>query len=336
MCRDWPLELEPTMVDGSPLWPQIYLCLRCGDVAAAAAVARAAPGSTGDTAALLDAYGASLSGTLPQALWTRAVAEYNSFARAGAGAHGGGSSRADPFKIAVYTLLARVDISHVHELVTPTTQDYLWYQLRLVTSAGTDSVPVPAALAAHSVSIEEIRASLLAVGPDHFGGGLLWFVVLVTVGLFPRALAHLAARGGHEALAVHVAIYLAHFGAIRDSSASIVGGGGKGGGRGGFAGIGDLGNDGAPVFEEGDNPAVNVARLVLWYVRSHVHPLHRVIPYALVLRGEAVVERALAEIGSWNGNYAEMLGIDQGSSFVDFGFGFLGVSFFFFFFFFFF
>jgi hypothetical protein len=122
---------------------------------------------------------------------------------------------ADPFEVAVHLLLIRGE-SHraVHSLVK-TCQDFLWFKLCFVKSAGDGPNDADASNPA-APTLRAVQAQLLAESAaglkQQTADRLLWFKALLYVGLFGQAIHYLMTElDGFQVEAVHFAIALNAF-----------------------------------------------------------------------------------------------------------------------------
>ncbi|KAF8497062.1 nucleoporin-interacting protein NIC96 [Russula emetica] len=123
------------------------------------------------------------------------------------------STSVDPFKLALYKLMGKLDPSKRNvPLVTATTEDWLWFQLAMVDEE-------------ENGGLRGLADVLLNYGERHFESGGskgtrtgLWAVVLLTCGEFERAVATLGDHLETEIEAVHLAIALAYYGLLRAPS----------------------------------------------------------------------------------------------------------------------
>ncbi|KAL0950483.1 hypothetical protein HGRIS_007295 [Hohenbuehelia grisea] len=121
------------------------------------------------------------------------------------------SSTADPFKLALYKLMGRLDASRRNvPHVTTTTEDWLWFQLAMVDED-------------ENGGLRALADVLLGYGEHHFDGPAnqpnarrgVWASVLLMCGQFERAVAALWEHQETEVEAVHLAIALAYHGLLR-------------------------------------------------------------------------------------------------------------------------
>ncbi|KAI0053140.1 nucleoporin-interacting protein NIC96 [Auriscalpium vulgare] len=124
------------------------------------------------------------------------------------------STTVDPFKLALYKLMGKLDSSRrTVPLVTATTEDWLWFQLAMVDEE-------------ENGGLRGLAEVLLSYGKRHFEGAPgqkgarsgLWAAVLLVCGEFERAVAALWDHPETEIEAVHLAIALAYHGLLRAPS----------------------------------------------------------------------------------------------------------------------
>ncbi|KAI0266882.1 nucleoporin-interacting protein NIC96 [Gloeopeniophorella convolvens] len=124
------------------------------------------------------------------------------------------STSVDPFKLALYKLMGKLDpAKRTVPLVTATSEDWLWLQLAMVDEE-------------ENGGLRGLAEVLLSYGERHFDGTLgskgartgSWAAVLLTCGEFERAVAALWDHPETEIEAVHLAIALAYHGLLRAPS----------------------------------------------------------------------------------------------------------------------
>ena len=110
------------MVDGVPVWPMIFYCLRCGDLKSAiTAASKAGPGLS-EVAQLLSEMSSSSDGRLSTHTENVVRINYRRSVRA----------TSDPFKRAVFCVIAACDPTDEHPEVATSLDDYLWIKLSQV------------------------------------------------------------------------------------------------------------------------------------------------------------------------------------------------------------
>ncbi|KAN0129758.1 nucleoporin-interacting protein NIC96 [Lactarius tabidus] len=124
------------------------------------------------------------------------------------------STSVDPFKLALYKLMGKLDpTKRTVPLVTATTEDWLWFQLAMVDEE-------------ENGGLRGLAEVLLNYGERHFEGASgskgartgLWAAVLLTCGEFERAVAALWEHPETDVEALHLAIALSYHGLLRAPS----------------------------------------------------------------------------------------------------------------------
>ncbi|XP_062501933.1 nuclear pore complex protein Nup93-like isoform X2 [Corticium candelabrum] len=210
--------LEDGDVDGQPVWPLIYYCLRCGDLTAAMQVATQARYQSfthfacvfcisshcrnrlDEFSGYLQEYIQTKDTGLPQSTLNKIRTHYRRSVHA---------SR-DPFKKAVYCVLGCCGVDDSHSEVAVKTDDYMWLRLSQVrqldggTSRGNQGEDI--------LTLRKLQTIL----KDEYGEGhfqafempLLFFFVLLLSLQFEAALQFLSRIERYRSHAVHFAIAL--------------------------------------------------------------------------------------------------------------------------------
>ena len=116
------LAFEDGLVDGVPVWPIIFYCLRCGDLKAAILAANKAGPGLSEIAQLLTEMSSSNDGRLSAHTESVVRISYRRSIR----------STSDPFKRAVFCVVAACDPTDEHSEVATSLDDYLWIKLSQV------------------------------------------------------------------------------------------------------------------------------------------------------------------------------------------------------------
>lgn len=111
-------DFEDGTVSEQPLWALVFYCMRCGDLKDALKVITEA-NTCSDIAHYLQEYIDSSDRRLPPSSESKLQLQYRRSVR----------NSLDPFKRAVYCLLACCDISDNHSQVLIKTEDYMWLKL---------------------------------------------------------------------------------------------------------------------------------------------------------------------------------------------------------------
>ena len=116
------LAFEDGLVDGVPVWPIIFYCLRCGDLKAAILAANKAGPGLSEIAQLLTEMSSSNDGRLSEHTESVVRISYRRSIR----------STSDPFKRAVFCVVGACDPTDEHSEVATSLDDYLWIKLSQV------------------------------------------------------------------------------------------------------------------------------------------------------------------------------------------------------------
>ncbi|XP_058967670.1 nuclear pore complex protein Nup93 [Pocillopora verrucosa] len=188
--------LEDGDVDGAPLWPLIYYCLRCGDPKAALQAVQHVPQHLAEFRDFFVEYLNSEESRLSPSSESKLRLQYKRSIR----------TSQDPFKRAVYCLIGQCDVqTDSHQEVANKTEDYLWLKLCQVTVKEEEGNN-------NSVTFQRLQTMLLEqFGEAHFNAyqkPLLYFQVLFLTGQFEAAIEFLSRAEAFRSHAVHFAIAL--------------------------------------------------------------------------------------------------------------------------------
>ncbi|GLB36674.1 putative nuclear pore protein [Lyophyllum shimeji] len=201
---EWEDRIE--LVAGQPLWAKLFYLIRTGHAEEALAEALQFQDAIKHREnGFLDHFRAwveSPERKLPRNHRDHLQAIYN--------AHMLHSNTADPFKLALYKLMGKLEPSRRSvPLVTATTEDWMWFQLAMVDED-------------EEGGLRALGDVLLGYGERHFEGSPhqpgrrgVWASVLLMCGQFERAVAALWEHQETEVEAVHLAIGLAYHGLLR-------------------------------------------------------------------------------------------------------------------------
>eukprot|EP00088_Acartia_fossae_P030106 TRINITY_DN31070_c0_g1_i1.p1 TRINITY_DN31070_c0_g1~~TRINITY_DN31070_c0_g1_i1.p1 ORF type:complete len:556 (-),score=108.67 TRINITY_DN31070_c0_g1_i1:128-1717(-) len=185
--------LDDGLVDGVPVWALIYYCLRCGDLEAACEAARQAGPGLGDIHTLLQEVNSSADHRLSPQTENLVRIQYRRSVR----------QSSDPFKRAVYCVLAACDPQEEHSEIATSLDDYLWLKLCQVREEESGD----------SLTLTGLQILLTEeYGEAHFNASeqpLLYFQVLYLTGQFETAIDFLFRTGDPLSVhAVHIALAL--------------------------------------------------------------------------------------------------------------------------------
>eukprot|EP00753_Platysulcus_tardus_P019811 PLAT7555.2.p1 GENE.PLAT7555.2~~PLAT7555.2.p1 ORF type:complete len:732 (-),score=333.90 PLAT7555.2:102-2069(-) len=200
----WPSYFrDGPMYKDFPLWPQIYYCMRCGQMEEAALLAESysRPGGGSVEPELLNALRAAAGGEAPRAVMHALRSLYERLQSTV-------DREVDPFKLAIANLLSCAEYDDVmHPDVGPTIQDFMWQKLLFATSSSE-----------HTVADLAVRIN--EYGHEHFDrdarnpNPFIYFQVLLLSLQFERAVNYLAVQGPLVE-ATHFAVALHHYGLLR-------------------------------------------------------------------------------------------------------------------------
>ncbi|XP_076352512.1 nuclear pore complex protein Nup93-like [Tachypleus tridentatus] len=192
--------LEDGLVEGHPVWPVIYYCIRCGDLNAALRAVKTTSSTLGVLVSYLTEYSQSNESRLSPSSEGQIRLQYRRSVR----------TSTDPYKRAVYCILGCCDVTDDHSEVATKTDDYLW--LRLCQLRPEEEEEDTVALQQDRMTLSCFQTMLLEeYGESHFNAyqqPYLFFQVLFLSGQFEAAIEFLSRMEHLRCHAVHVAITL--------------------------------------------------------------------------------------------------------------------------------
>ncbi|XP_055389893.1 nuclear pore complex protein Nup93-1 [Condylostylus longicornis] len=186
--------LQDGLIEGKPLWPMIYYCLRCGDIAAALKCMQMSCAGQEDFMQALEDKLHKPEQKLNSKLENQLKLLYCNKIK----------NSTDPYKKAVYCIIAGCDISEQHLEVAKTTDDFLWIQLSLLRSESSDNTEILTYSGLQTMILEKY-------GEKHFNAAdqrHLYFQVLALTGQFEAAIEFLSRTEKYRTHAVHMALAL--------------------------------------------------------------------------------------------------------------------------------
>ncbi|XP_041455618.1 nuclear pore complex protein Nup93-like [Lytechinus variegatus] len=202
--------LEDGLVEGIPVWPVIYYCIRCGDLNAAMITTNNAAQSLGEFSEYLEEYMHNDDRRLSPSTETKLRLHYRRAVR----------NSTDPFKRAVYCLLGRCDTMDNHAEVCEKTEDYLWLKLSQVQFGESPSSSSSSSQGSSDrLTLQQLQTTLLEeYGETHFSAHQnphLYFKILFLSAQFEAAIEFLSRHdNGLRSHAVHSAIVLHELGLL--------------------------------------------------------------------------------------------------------------------------
>ncbi|PWN52304.1 NIC-domain-containing protein [Violaceomyces palustris] len=200
----------------TPVWAVIYHLLRIGRTSEALDCAADNENkirlSDPSFLAYFKAWLDSPDRRLPRLLRDRFFSEYNSRFR-------NVTDGQDPFKLALYKLIGRIDVSKKFpNLLTTSTENWLWLQLMMVRESYDDEADAQDSVR-DRYTLADLGSKLERYGEAHFdpkgNRPLHYFQILLLCGQFEKAVAFLFSRSSFQVDAVHYAIGLAYYGLLR-------------------------------------------------------------------------------------------------------------------------
>ncbi|RZF45349.1 hypothetical protein LSTR_LSTR002792 [Laodelphax striatellus] len=190
------LGLDSTHVEGQPLWPLIYYCLRCGSISAALQCAQQAGPGMEEMCQVLDELKSSSVHRLSPKMEKLVRTQYRRAVR----------NTTDPYKRAVFCILGACDVNDEHSEVAKTADDYLWMKLCQVreSTENTDSGDQISYSVLQSLVLEEY-------GEKHYNANdqpHVYFQLLFLTGQWEAAIDFLVRSDRLRVHGVHMAIAL--------------------------------------------------------------------------------------------------------------------------------
>lgn len=186
--------LQDGHVDGKPLWPMVYYCLRCGDITSALKCMQMAGPGHDDFISVLEEKSRNPSQKINPKLELQIRMQYKRQIR----------NAIDPYKRAVYCIIGCCDIQEQHPEVAKSSDDFLWIQLALIRQESNDS--------SEHLTYSGLQAMILEqYGEKHFNANEqphLYYQVLALTGQFEAGVEFLARFDKYRAHAVHIALAL--------------------------------------------------------------------------------------------------------------------------------
>ncbi|KAH9822442.1 Nup93/Nic96-domain-containing protein [Melampsora americana] len=232
------------LINQTPVWARIFYLLRIGQVSESVQFAKTQETQIRKTEPNFLSYFTSWSNSsdkrLSKTLRDRFLAEYNQRIRevSSDGGFGVGTSntmnstsQVDPFKLAVYKIIGRVELQRRNVPVAISSmEDWIWLQLVLVREVDqvmdhhqnlTSSTHSSISLSHDRYGLEDFGQVIAKYGESHFDPNgnrpLMYFRVLLMSGQFEKAILFLQQRPNYQLDAVHFAIALAYYGLLRIS-----------------------------------------------------------------------------------------------------------------------
>lgn len=192
--------LDPASLDGCPLWPLIYYCLRCRDVQSALHCAQKAGPGFEDICEALEELKNSPQHRLSPKLEKLLRSQYRRGIR----------NTTDPYKRVVFCILGACDVTDEHSEVVQTADDYLWLKLCQVREKDSENADCITYGVLQSLILEEY-------GERHYSAKEqphVYFQLLFLTGQWEAALDFLMRTDKLQVHGVHIAIALSEIGLL--------------------------------------------------------------------------------------------------------------------------
>ncbi|RZB77466.1 nuclear pore complex protein Nup93 [Asbolus verrucosus] len=203
--------LKDDKIDGRPLWPMVYYCIRSGDLAAAIyCLKKRSDKEFQDIIAILEAKLNNPDNPEIYKLEDNIRYNYRRHVR----------NETDPFKRIVCAVLGCCDVVDEHSEVARTADDYLWLKLSLVRADYDKDDHIKYADLQRMILEEYGETHYDAMNQPH-----LYFQVLALTGQFEAAIEFLPRTERYKVHAVHMAIALNELYLLagsRDSTAPLI------------------------------------------------------------------------------------------------------------------
>ncbi|XP_053681356.1 nuclear pore complex protein Nup93-1-like [Anopheles nili] len=186
--------LQDGQIDGKPLWPMVYYCLRCGDLTSALKCMEMAGQGHEDLIAVLEEKCHNPEQKINPRLELQIRMQYKRQIR----------NATDPYKRAVYCIVGCCDIQEPHADIAKTTDDFLWIQLSLIRTEGDDSSEHLTCSGLQSMILEQY-------GEKHYNAAEqphLYFQLLALTGQYEAGIEFLSRFDKYRVHAVHIGLAL--------------------------------------------------------------------------------------------------------------------------------
>ncbi|ODN84353.1 hypothetical protein L202_00321 [Cryptococcus amylolentus CBS 6039] len=199
---------KPETVNGTFLWAQAYYLVRCGYVDEALnLIAENQSHIAREDWSFPGAFKMSMQSPERRMNRTQRDQLSNDY-----NAHIRNNPATDQFKTALYKLVGRYEVRKQSK-VTPTTEDWMWFQLCVIRENKDDEPE------GGPYTLADLGKSLDKFGSDVYDGKgtrpLVWFNLMLYTAQFERAVAYLYSKPQMRTDAVHFAIALSYYGLLR-------------------------------------------------------------------------------------------------------------------------
>ncbi|KAG0047412.1 hypothetical protein BGZ83_007529 [Gryganskiella cystojenkinii] len=198
------------IANGQAVWAQIYYMLRSGNAHEALKFATEIEQSFAPAdrpfVTYLAAYLESEDRTLLTPMQERLLSDFNQRIRYS-------SDTVDPYKLTLYKIIGRCELSKRTTPVIGALEDFMWMQLSMIRESKNDTMPQD------KYDLADLQALVLKFGPNYFNpknnSPLQYFQVLIYSQQFERAIHYLSSSKAYTVETVHMAIALTYYGLLR-------------------------------------------------------------------------------------------------------------------------
>uniref|UniRef100_A0A7G3AGN5 Nuclear pore protein n=1 Tax=Lutzomyia longipalpis TaxID=7200 RepID=A0A7G3AGN5_LUTLO len=195
--------LQDGRIDGKPIWPMVFYCLRCGDIQAALKCLEFIGPGHEDVIQVLEEKFRKPEQRISSKLEQQIKMQYKRQIR----------NATDPFKRVVYCIVGSCDIHEQHQDIAKTSDDFLWIQLSLIQMEAEANQEILTYSGLQTMILEQY-------GEKHFNANdqpHLYFQVLALTGQFEVAIEFLSRFERFRPHAVHIALALSELGMLGGS-----------------------------------------------------------------------------------------------------------------------
>ncbi|CAH8869539.1 unnamed protein product [Trichobilharzia szidati] len=198
--KDW--EFDDGLVDGMPVWPMLFYCLRAGDKRVALEIALEALNNLGNFVSVLEDYVNN-----NRRLRTPNQARFRQISKQVV------KSTRDPYKRLVYSILGNCDLSDNHSDVVSNIDDFLWIKIsQVIAQDPEESTVTSRSNADDTLTLGQLQTLLYETyGEAHFDAWsqpFVYFKILFLTQQYEAAIGFLSRFEQFRCHAVHIALAL--------------------------------------------------------------------------------------------------------------------------------
>ncbi|GAB0099912.1 Nuclear pore protein [Sergentomyia squamirostris] len=195
--------LQDGRIEGKPIWPMVFYCLRCGDIQAALKCLEFIGPGYEDIIQVLEEKHRKPEQKISSKLEQQIKMQYKRQIR----------NATDPFKRVVYCIVGSCDIHELHPDVAKTSDDFLWIQLNLIQSETDANQEILTYSGLQTLILEHYGEKYFKSNEQPH----LYFQVLALTGQFEVAIEFLSRFERFRPHAVHIALALNEMGMLGEA-----------------------------------------------------------------------------------------------------------------------